>query len=111
VNYIVWPRPKKEARGKLLGMWSDMSLPSMVYNKDRKVQLQVGPRNTDENGIPKLVNAVKEKGIKGIEVGLRVPWSVKGYFNAYLYEADDGPLKGKTLLRIFLNKTFPNPGW
>ena len=63
----------------------------MVYNKDRKVQLQVGPHNpTDEIGFPKLVNAVKEKGIKSIEVGLPVPWGVKGYFNAYLYEADDG---------------------
>ena len=88
-----------------------MSFPTMVYNKDRKVQLQVSSHNTNERGFPKLVNAIKEKGIKGIEVGLPVPWGVKGYFNAYLYEADDGPLKGKTLLRIFLNKSFPNPGW
>ena len=60
---------------------------------------------------PKLVNAVKEKGIKGTEVGFPVPWGIKGYFNAYLHEADDGPLKGKKLLRIFLNESFPNPGW
>ena len=57
-----------------------MSMPSMVYNKDRKVQLQVGSHNTDENGFPKLVNAVKEKGIKGTEVGFPVPWGIKGYY-------------------------------
>ena len=88
-----------------------MSMPSMVYNEDRKVQLQVGSHNTDEHGFPKLVNAVKEKGIKGIDVGFPVPWGIKGYFNAYLHKPDDGPLKGKKLLRIFLNESFPNPGW
>ena len=88
-----------------------MSMPSMVYNKDRKVQLQVGSHNTDEHGFPKLVNAVKEKGIKGIDLGFPVPWGIKGYFNAYLHKPDDGPLKGKKLLRIFLNESFPNPGW
>ena len=64
-----------------------------------------------EHGFPKLVNAVKEKGIKGIDVGFPVPWGIKGYFNAYLHKPDDGPLKGKKLLRIFLNESFPNPGW
>ena len=58
-----------------------------------------------------VADAVKEKGIKGTEVGFPVPWGIKGYFNAYLHEADDGPLKGKKLLRIFLNESFPNPGW
>ena len=88
-----------------------MSMPSVVYNEDRKVQLQVGSHNTDEHGFPKLVNAVKEKGIKGIDLGFPVPWGIKGYFNAYLHKPDDGPLKGKKLLRIFLNESFPNPGW
>ena len=86
------------------------AMPVMVYDKSRKVQAYVTMANA-LGGVGKLVNGVKILGIKGIELGMPVPYGIKGYFHAYLHESEEGASKGKTLLRIMLDKSFPNPGW
>ena len=86
------------------------AMPIMVYDKNRKVQAYVTMANA-LGGVGKLVNGVKILGIKGIELGMPVPYGIKGYFHAYLHESEEGASKGKTLLRIMLDKSFPNPGW
>jgi hypothetical protein len=86
------------------------AMPIMVYDKSRKVQAYVTMANA-LGGVGKLVNGVKILGIKGIELGMPVPYGIKGYFHAYLHESEEGASKGKTLLRIMLDKSFPNPGW